>query len=108
MQYTWSISVNAGHPNNDKPIETMVMRVGLKVDYGVGVSRSCTSSTRDFRLFPFTILLWLNLISSIFVVRRDLVFTLRVSYGFPVKPELDLLRKHAPETAEAQYMVRTS
>ena len=34
MQYTGSRSVNAGYPNNDKPIETMVMRVGLKLDYG--------------------------------------------------------------------------
>jgi hypothetical protein len=38
-----------------------------------------------------------------FVVRRDFCFTLRVSYGFPVKPVLVLLRKHAPETAETQY-----
>jgi hypothetical protein len=30
------------------------------------------------------------------------LFTLRVSYEFPVKPELVLLRKHAPETAETQ------
>jgi hypothetical protein len=37
-------------------------------------------------------------------VRRDFCFTLRVSYGFPVKPELVLLRKHAPETAETQQL----
>jgi hypothetical protein len=39
-------------------------------------------------------------------VRRDFCFTLRVSYGFPVKPELVLLRKHAPETAETQQYPR--
>jgi hypothetical protein len=41
-------------------------------------------------------------------VRRDFCFTLRVSYGFPVKPELVLLRKHAPETAETQHQRRRS
>jgi hypothetical protein len=44
-----------------------------------------------------------NLISPVFVVCGDFLFTLRISYGFPVKPELVLLRKHAPETAETQY-----
>jgi hypothetical protein len=42
--------------------------------------------------------------AGFFGVRRVFLFTLRVSYGFPVKPELVLLRKHAPETAETQQI----
>jgi hypothetical protein len=34
-------------------------------------------------VIPFTVSLWLNLILPVFV---GTLFTLRVSYGFPVKP----------------------
>ena len=80
-------------------------------DKYINQSQHCTSSTRDsgyFRLLyrcGWTLIRRFSLyLSDIPSESAQLVLgTLRVSYGFPVKPELDLLRMHASETAETQY-----